>query len=429
MIDRKLLRDGDFEETARKLGRKGVSRDELEAIRQQLEARRELTHEGDELRADLNRRAASIGKLMKAGQREEAMEARTQVANLKERLAAIDQEQSALEAKLEDALLRIPNLPFDETPDGHGDEDNVVLRTHGPAPESFAGRDMKPHWEVAERLDLLDVERGAKLAGSMFSVLYGDGARLLRGLVELGLALNRDTYREVVTPHMVRSEIFTMTGQLPKFADDAYSVANDDLWLIPTGEVPLMGLHAGEILATEELPKRYMTHTACFRREAGSAGKDTRGMQRLHEFHKVELVVLCTDEQALDEHERMLAAACKPLELLGLPYRILDLCAGDLTFSSARVRDIEVYVPGADRWLEVSSVGMFTDFQARRLKLRHRPGGTKTKPTFVHALNGSGLATPRVWAAVIEHYQQPDGSVVVPEVLRAYMGKDLIPAP
>jgi seryl-tRNA synthetase len=258
----------------------------------------------------------------------------------------------------------------------------------------------------------------------MFALLRGQGAKLLRALVKFGLDLNAETYEEILPPHFVRSDVFTGTGHLPKFEMDADKLRDDDLWAIPTGEVPLMGLHRDEILAETELPKRYMAYTVCFRREAGSAGKDTRGMQRLHEFHKVEMLKLCTPEQVESEYQAMLADAERALRLLGLPYRVVDLSAGDLTFASSRIFDLEIYAPGVDRWLEASSVGSFTDFQARRGKIRFRRENGKVE--FVHALNGSALATPRVWAAIIEHGQQPDGSVRVPEPLVAFMGTDAI---
>jgi seryl-tRNA synthetase len=307
-----------------------------------------------------------------------------------------------------------------DAPDGKGDADNVVVRTEGDLPGKDAP-DVPPHWEIAEALGIFDPDRAAKLSGAMFSVLTGDGARLLRGLVNFGLDLHRDTYTEVIPPHFVRAATLTATGHLPKFAEDAYRCADDDLWAIPTGEVPLTALHADEILAADELPKRYMAHTACFRREAGSAGADTRGMQRLHEFHKVELVRICTPEQSEAEYAALLADAERTLQTLKLPYRVLDLCAGDLTFGSSRVYDLEVYSPGTGRWLEVSSVGLFTDFQARRAKIRFK-AGKKGKPQIAHTMNASGLATPRVWAAVLEYGWNPDGSVTLPDVLHPYVG-------
>jgi seryl-tRNA synthetase len=244
--------------------------------------------------------------------------------------------------------------------------------------------------------------------------------------VQFGLDLNRDTYLEFAPPHFVRSDTFTGTGHLPKFEADAYRLRDDDLWAIPTGEVPLTGMHRNELLEEADLPKRYMAYTVCFRREAGSAGKDTRGLQRLHEFHKVELVRICLPEHADEEFAALLTDAERAIRLLGLPYRIIDLCTADLTFSSSRIFDIEVYAPGVDRWLEVSSVGVFSDFQARRSNIRVRRTGKRGGTEFPYFLNGSALATPRVWAAIIEHGQQPDGSVLLPEPLVRYMGKDRI---
>jgi len=248
--------------------------------------------------------------------------------------------------------------------------------------------------------------------------------RLLRGLASMALDLHRDVYEEILPPHMVRTEVISRTGHLTKFDTQAYKVRDDELWLIPTGEVALMGMHQGEILEEAELPKRYMTLTACWRREAGAAGKDTRGFQRVHEFHKVELVKLCRPEDGEEELQSLLADAEEPLRLLGLPYRVVELCCRDLTFSASRVFDLEVYSPGVDRWLEVASISLVTDFQSRRGSIRFRREGGGVE--FVHALNGSGLATPRVWAAVVEHGQQEDGTVVLPPALVPHVGVERI---
>ncbi len=256
-------------------------------------------------------------------------------------------------------------------------------------------------------------------------MLRGQGSKLLRALIDMAFKLNEDKYVEFVIPTFVNSTTFTGTGHLPKFAEDAYGILNEDYWAVPTGEVPLTGMHRDEILPADTLPRRYMTYTSCFRREAGAAGKDTRGMQRLHEFHKVELVRICSPNDVKSEFESLLVDAVRPIELLKLPYRIVDLCAGDLTFSSQRIYDIEVYAPGVDKWLEVSSVGIFGDFQMRRSNVRFRRSPDQ-KPEFPYALNGSALATPRVWAAILEHYVQPDGTVLVPEVLRDFMGVERI---
>jgi seryl-tRNA synthetase len=349
---------------------------------------------------------------------------RRRLSELKKQITKQEADYRNADEQFRDIMLRLPNLPSPDAPIGKGEADNVVLRYEGPSAEGFQANEYRPHWDVAADLNIFDAERAAKLSGSGFALLYGDGARLLRGLVQFGLDLNQDTYTEVVVPHLMRGPLMEGTGHLPKFADDAYNTTLDDLWLIPTGEVPLTGLHQDEILRPDELPKRYMTHTACFRREAGSAGKDTRGFQRVHEFHKVELVHLCSPDNVQEEFELLLANCERTLQKLELPYRVVDLCTADLTFSSARIFDLEVYAPGVDRWLEVSSVGNFTDYQARRGGIRYRTPSGKT--AYVNTLNGSAVATPRVWAALIEHGQRPDGSVELPEVLVPYVGKRVI---
>ena len=423
MIERNLLLN-DFENTARRLARKGVERETLDEARNLLETRKSLAGKVSDLRSELNSSSDQIGLLMREGKKEEAEVRKADVAKLKENLASLESQLKEVEEKADYILLRVPNIPLDECPDGKDEKENVVLRVEGYDEEDYRDKTYKPHWEIATDLGIYDAERAAKISGSMFALLRGQGAKLLRALVRFGLELNQDKYEEILPPHFVRTETFTATGHLPKFEFDAYKLRDDDLWVIPTGEVPLMSLHRDEILEVEELPKRYMAYTVCYRREAGSAGKDTRGMQRLHEFHKVELLRLCTPEQVQAEFEDLLKDAERPLQLLGLPYRIVDLCAGDLTFSSARIFDIEVYAPGVDKWLEVSSVGIFTDFQARRGNIRFRRGKGKTE--FVQALNGSAMATPRVWAAIIEHGQQPNGSVQIPKPLVPFMGCEFI---
>jgi seryl-tRNA synthetase len=423
MIDTKLLID-DFDATARRLARKGVDPSLPESARELAERRRRQIQVVDDARSAMKTNAARVGTLKREGRHDEAEALRTELVGASEQLAVLEAELRMVEAELDDVVLRIPNLPADDVPDGVGEEDNVVLRTHGYDPADYEGRTWAPHWEVAEQLGIFDGERAAKLSGAMFSLLLGDGARLLRGLVALGLDLHRDRYEEVVPPHLVRTETIAKTAHLTKFDTQAYRVRDDDLWLIPTAEVPLVGLHQGEILAEAELPKRYVAHSVCWRREAGAAGKDTRGMQRLHEFHKVEMVKLCLPEDSEAEFTSLVADAEASLKALHLPYRVVELCAGDLTFSASRVYDLEVYSPGVDKWLEVSSVSLITDFQSRRGQIRFRREGGRVE--FVHALNGSALATPRVWAAVIEHGQQPDGSVRVPDVLVPYVGREVI---
>jgi seryl-tRNA synthetase len=423
MIDTRLLLD-DFDETSRRLGRKGVDPSLPAEGRRLALLRRAQVQDVDSLRQRSNAGSRRVGELMREGDKESAEAARREMLVVNEELERLQGELRRTEAELEDVVLRIPNLPGDDVPDGKTEDDNVVLRTHGYDPDDYAGRTWEPHWDVAERLGIFDSERAAKLSGAMFSVLRGDGSRLLRALAALALDIHQDDYEEVTPPHLVRTEVISRTGHLTKFDTQAYRVRDDDLWLIPTAEVPLMGLHQGEILAEADLPRRYMAYTVCWRREAGAAGKDTRGLQRVHEFHKVELVKLCRPEDGEIEFASLVADAEKPLRMLGLPYRVVELCAGDLTFSAAKVYDLEVYSPGVDRWLEVSSISLVTDFQARRGQIRFRREGGGSEP--VYSLNGSGLATPRVWAAVIEHGQRPDGTVKLPDALVPYVGHEFM---
>jgi seryl-tRNA synthetase len=423
MIDTRLLLD-DYEETTRRLARKGVDPALPADARRLAQLRREQQRQVDEARQHTKEGAARIRVLMREGSPEAAEEMRREMAAARSRQEGLEARLRDTESELEDVVLRIPNLPDDSVPDGVGEADNVVLRTHGYDPADYAGRTWAPHWEVAEQLGIFDGERAAKLSGSMFALLRGDGARLLRSLTSLALDLHRDDYEEVLPPHLVRTEVISRTGHLTKFDTQAYRVRDDDLWLIPTGEVPLMGMHQGETLAEEDLPRRYMACTVCWRREAGAAGKDTRGLQRVHEFHKVELVKLCLPEDGEAEFESLVADAERPLQMLRLPYRVVELCSGDLTFSASKVYYLEVYSPGVDRWLEVSSISLVTDFQSRRGRIRFRREGAGLE--FVHALNGSGLATPRVWAALVEHGQQADGTVVVPDALASYLGHSVI---
>jgi seryl-tRNA synthetase len=421
MIDKNLIIN-DWQNTVKRLKRKKVDETILQEARELLEKQKSLKSKADEKRTLINSSSKEIGEKIKKG--EDASGQKEKVQTFKNELSETENSLKEIEDKLDYILLRIPNFPDDHAPEGNSENDNVVTRTNGYNESDYKGKNWKPHWELASALDIWDGERAAKISGSMFSVLKGQGAKLLHSLVTLAIDLNEKEYLQVAPPHLVSTATFTGTGHLPKFEGDAYKLRDEDLWLIPTGEVPLMGLHRNEVLDLQELPKRYMAYTVCFRREAGTYGKDTRGMQRLHEFHKVELLKLCTSEQIEEEYNRMLADAERILQLLKLPYRIVDLCAGDLTFSGSRIFDIEVYCPGIDKWLEVSSVGKFTDFQSRRGNIRYKDKNGKMQ--FTHALNGSGMATPRVWAAIIEHYQQPDGSINVPEVLVPYMKADTI---
>lgn len=420
MLDVNLLLD-ETDEVAERLATKGLEPSVVFSARSAVVERREARRRVDELRAEMNRRSREVGSLI-AGGGHDAEDLRQELGRLKQDLAVAEAAWRDAEQRERDLLLVLPNLPDPKCPVGSGEEDNVVLRYGGPAavPDAVA----RPHWEVASELGIFDPERAAKLSGSGFSLLRGDGSRLLRALVQFGLDLHRDEYEEIGVPHFVRSHTMVGTGHLPKFQDDAYKMTLDDLWAIPTGEVPLTGLHRDETLGLADLPIKYMAYSVCFRREAGSAGKDTRGMQRLHEFHKVELVHLCRPEDVPAQFEILLANAERSLQALDLPYRVLDLCTADLTFASARIFDLEVYSPGVDKWLEVSSVGNFTDFQARRSNIRYRADDGRLKN--VCTLNGSAVATPRLWAAIIEHGQRSDGTVQVPEVLQPYMGTSVI---
>jgi seryl-tRNA synthetase len=317
----------------------------------------------------------------------------------------------------------VPNVTLPDVPEG-GEDDNVILRDWG-TPRASAG--LQPHWDVGARLGLFDLERGVKVSGSGFVVYRGQGARLVRALMNwfLDVHTGEHGYEEVWAPALVTRAAMTGTGQLPKFEDDAYAIAGDDLFLIPTAEVPVTNLYRDETLDAAQLPMGFCAYTPCFRREAGSAGKDTRGIQRLHQFDKVELVRYSTPEDSAAQLELLTGHAETLLQRLGLPYRVKLLAAGDTGFSSAKTYDLEVHAPGVDKWLEVSSCSVFTDFQARRANIRYRPA-PKDKPRFVHTLNGSGLAFPRVIAAMLENFQQPDGSVALPEVLHAYAGTDVL---
>jgi seryl-tRNA synthetase len=322
------------------------------------------------------------------------------------------------------ALLALPNVPSEDAPHGTGEQDNVVLRTEGYDAAAYGEHQRVPHWEIGAELGILDNERATKISGSMFTMYRGGGARLLRALVQLSLDRNADAYEEVRPPTLVRTQTMTSTGHLPKFADEAYHVERDDLWAIPTAEVPLTSLHGDEILDGADLPLRYMAYTSCFRREAGAAGKDTRGLLRVHEFDKVELLAVAADrEQAIACQEDMLARGEALLRDLGLAYRIVDLCTADLGNSAARTWDIEAYAPGVDQWLEVSSVSWFGDYQARRANVRYRPVEGSGRGTEVaHTVNGSAMGWPRTIAAYLETHHQADGSVAVVEPLRPYLG-------
>ena len=379
--------------------------------------RRELIAGTEKLKAERNAASKKIGELKKAGQNadsavEEMRAVGDKIAELDAKIRLVDEEQT-------DKLLRIPNVAHSTTPEGRSSENNVVVRSWGePRQMDFAALD---HKALGEKLGLFDFERGAKISGSGFPVYRGLGARLERALLQWFLDSHRESgFEEVIPPYLVTRKTMTGTGQLPKFEDDMYACdKNDDLFLIPTAEVPVTNLYADEIIPESKLPLKLCAYSACFRREAGSYGKDTRGLLRLHQFNKVEMVYFSHPEHSYENHEELVACAEKLLQQLGLPHRVVALCKGDLGFSAAKCYDLEVFSPVEKKWLEVSSVSNFEDYQARRANIRTKING---KNTFVHTLNGSGLATPRVMVAICEQYQQADGSLVIPQVLRPYMG-------
>ncbi|TAL13175.1 MAG: serine--tRNA ligase [Chloroflexota bacterium] len=409
--------------------------------------RRTLQGEGDALRAERNTASKSIGEAIKAGARPEGPEVaalRRRSTEIGDRLAAIDAELAEVEATVEDLLLRIPNPAEDDIPVG-GEDANVTVRTWGEqlphdqplegeigadAPAGGAVWERRPHWEVAEKLGMIDLARGAKIAGSGFPVYMGQGSALQRALIMwfLDVHTRENGFTEVWPPIVVNQASARGTGQIPDKEDQMYVVTRDDLYMVPTAEVPVTNLHRDEILEASELPIRYAAYTPCFRREAGAAGKDTRGILRVHQFDKVEMVLFERPEASSDALEWMTGVAEDLLKRLGLAYRVLLMATKEMGFTQARKYDLEVWAPGVERWLEVSSCSNFKDFQARRMAVRYRPE-PGAKPELVHTLNGSGLALARIVAAILETYQRPDGSVDIPPPLRPYMGIDWIPAP
>ncbi len=385
--------------------------------------RRQLVAEVDGLRAVRNDESSRIGQLMRAGPdgAREAEAAKDRVREVNARLESLEEETKAVDASLAEELLWLPNLPADDVPAGLDESENVVTRMEG---EAFAlPFPALPHWDLIEGLGIIDFQRGAHLSGSRFYLLRGAGARLQRALITwmLDVHVKEHGYTEIYPPYLVRREVLQGSGNLPKFGDNLYHDEEDDLWLIPTAEVPLTGLHAGEILAPGSLPLWYTACTPCFRREKAAAGRDTRGIKRVRQFDKVEMYKFVAPEDSDEELYKLVDNAEELLRRLGLTYRLLQLCTGDMGFPSAKSFDLEVWAPGSGEWLEVSSCSNCTDFQARRSNIRFRreKGG---RPEFVHTLNGSGLAIPRIMIAVLETYQQPDGSVEIPEVLQPYTG-------
>jgi seryl-tRNA synthetase len=420
MIDLRRLR-AEPDHVRAQLARRGVDLSSLDRVIAIDAEQRRLAQVRDDLRSRVKDLSQAVGTARRAGDPEAAERATTEsrAAGEEERRAAAEADRLAAEVRAE--LLVLPNLPAVDCPDGAGEADNVVARVEGYDPSAYGPHQRVAHWDIGRELGILDLERGSKLSGSMFVMYRGAGAKLVRALCQLALDRNSDAFEEIRPPTLVLTDTMVSTGHLPKFAEDAYHLERDDLWAIPTAEVPLTSLARDEILDEAALPMRLMAHTSCFRREAGSAGRDTRGLLRVHEFDKVEILAYTTPTQAPAVHTELLARAESIIRDLGLAYRIVDICAGDLGISSARTWDIEAYAPGVDRWLEVSSVSWFTDYQARRANVRYRPGGARGTEV-AHTLNGSAVAVPRVWAALVETYRRPDGQITVPDVLRPYLG-------
>ena len=416
MYDIRSLRDN-LDAIRARLGPRGAEV-RWDDVRKLVEERRALTGQVEQLRSELKKGSDDVAKLKRDKQPAEA--AMAAMKALRERITEGESSLRTIEDNLNDLALRIPNLPHDTVPIGRSAEQNAEVRRWGTPPVLAAPA--KTHWDLGEALGILDFDRAAKIAGARFAVLTGAGARLERALINFMLDLHtgHHGYREVMPPLMVNRSAMTGTGQLPKFEEDLFRLRDEDYFLIPTAEVPVTNLHREEILPESGLPIRYTAYTPCFRREAGSYGKDTRGLIRLHQFNKVELVTFCKPESSYEELERLTGNAETVLQRLGLHYRVMALCTGDMGFSAAKTYDIEVWLPSQSQYREISSCSNFEAFQARRAAIRYK--GTGGKTDFVHTLNGSGLAIGRTVVAILENYQQADGSVVVPELLRPYMG-------
>ncbi|WP_413377071.1 serine--tRNA ligase [Alkalihalobacillus sp. 1P02AB] len=419
MLDIKRLRN-DFIVIKEKLQTRGEDISGLDQFEELDEKRRALIVEVEQLKSRRNEVSEEVAKLKRA--KEDADHLIKEMREVSERVKGLDEELRAVEGQLEHLLLTIPNVPHDSVPTGETEEDNVEIRKWKDVPQfSF---EAKAHWDIATDLKLADFERAAKVTGSRFTFYKGVGARLERALINFMMDLHQDEhgYEELLPPYLVNRTSMTGTGQLPKFEEDAFKIREEDYFLIPTAEVPVTNMHRDEILNVNELPMGYTAYSACFRSEAGSAGRDTRGLIRQHQFNKVELVRFVKPEESYEQLELLTSHAEKVLQLLGLPYRVLSMCSADLGFTAAKKYDIEVWLPSYGEYKEISSCSNFEDFQARRANIKFRREA-KGKPEFVHTLNGSGLAVGRTVAAILENYQQEDGSVVIPEVLRPYMGQ------
>ncbi len=417
MLDVKILRN-EYDRVAQALQNRGKSLDLISSFPELDTKRRELLQETELLK---NRRNTVSGEVaQRKKNKEDAEELILEMRQVSDRIKALDEEIRNLETEIDSMTLAIPNLPDSSVPVGASEEDNVELRRNG-KPRQFAF-EPKAHWDIAQELGILDFEAGAKVTGSRFTFYKGLGARLERALINFMMDVHSGDhgYEEILPPYIVNRDSLVGTGQLPKFEEDLFKLTDTDYYLIPTAEVPVTNYHREEILSKEELPKYYVAYSSCFRSEAGAAGRDTRGLIRQHQFNKVELIKVVEPETSYEELEKMTANAERILQLLGLPYRVLGLCTGDMGFSAAKTYDLEVWLPESNMYREISSCSNVEDFQARRASIRYRKD-TKSKPEFVHTLNGSGLAVGRTVAAILENYQQEDGSVIVPEVLRPYM--------
>ncbi|MGI6294790.1 MAG: serine--tRNA ligase [Armatimonadota bacterium] len=423
MLDAKLIRN-ETDKVRQALINRNADTAILDEFVDLDEQRRKILWEVEALKAERNAVSEEIAKMKKAKQ-----DAFSEIARMREvgsRIKQMDSDVAEIESRLSDIAFNIPNIPHSSVPVGPDESANQLVKTWG-RPKDFDFEPV-PHWELASSLDIIDFERGSKIAGSGFILYKGWGARLERSLLNwmLDVHTSEHGYREVFPPFLINRRSMMGTGQLPKFAEDMYHTdKDDDLYLDPTAEVPVTNIYMDEILDASDLPQYLTAYTACFRREAGSAGKDTRGLLRVHQFNKVEMVKFVAPETSYDEHESLLANAETILQRLNIPYRVLLLSTGDLSFSAAKCYDLEIYAPGVDQWLEVSSCSNFEDFQARRANIRYRPE-PGAKPEFVHTLNGSGVALPRLVVALLETYQQADGTILVPEPLRPYMGTDII---
>lgn len=421
MLDIKLIRENP-EKINELLKRRNPNLSIDEVIQIDIE-RRAVQTEADELRSKRKTESQKIGELKKQGENTDSVQ--EEVRKMGDDIKALEEKEIILEEKQKMLLLSIPNTPDETTPIGVSEEDNKICSGCGEPTETDF--ELKAHWDLVEEKGLVDFERGVKLAQSRFTLYKGKGARLERAIINFFLDVHTQEhgYEEILPPVLVNSAAMTGTGQLPKFAEDMYKCENEDLYLIPTAEVPVTNIYQGEILNEDDLPKYMTAYTPCFRREAGSAGKDTRGLIRVHQFNKVELVKLTTPEQSHDEHIKLTKDAEKILELLELPYRRVELCTADIGFSAQKCYDLEVYMPSYNGYKEISSCSNFGDFQARRANIRYREKSSG-KTRFVHTINGSGLAVGRTFAAIVENFQQEDGTIKIPRVLHQYTGFDTI---